>query len=1655
MSIENGNRQLLTHGCPAISEILDEELSPPHYLAAQPVDELSRNFNFFISLYGIKCSNLPFKYVNDSGCFSIINWDDYSFYKKTECAPSGSNPKWANRFQFEWTVGSIKDMQSRYVNFQVYKEDRNQGLLIGSASVDLLTVATGPIRHDLCLASALKDISNCGRIAFEASMSQICQLVINPIEILVHIHEHLEMSEEGYEILSKENVRQRLDTVDDGNMPPLHSNKMPLIVNDSSTSPLTLSPSPMSGDRVDVLGGLPASSSVSEISSEKAARKEMWEALEGDRLQKSVDSLVEGDEQEPLQACWQLSFIPTGVQNPAEFFSTWTEKCYQPYWNTVDHSLLTGRQAESAAIYTVDSGGNATTMPMSDGRPTGSMEAINKEFWGDKHISLASLTPQPSLNNVSRDSESLYDVTNASHRMQPLPLQILDHLDVSGTYQKLAALCRKGRLVRNVLYHDFPTIQLITSIEQLRRNHLHINLYAKQFPHEEPKFYGESWLPFFKIYDADVVDQMDKHFFDSYFQEKIWYDGKCMGHIEGIMVFQNNPIVRQMYAGVHTESGFMRISPPILGAEHKSVKFNFRNQALIPKEVATISSLHKTLLDTLFCISQHNPHEAVLNLGMRALNHGLSVQCRSDGVMSNLQSVCDNLLRLLKVSDTETNRSFIYSSEYALLTGQRILLNLANHILEYIEYVHWQYRATYCSILHHILRRGEIDIGSSLPSVPFDVQKLHLAEIWIVYRFIKYLREQEASGIDLKEGHKLNPVGRKGVTMAGPSLRGGETPQVSDTLVLEYTAGDETASTAFSVIVNPKVENRLITNTTALAAGGMMEPTIKLFGCPSSNTTEGIPSTEEGLGGRGHFRNELVQLKNLAISLSSEARERVILFHKRMKLCRQYFLLLHRMLYYALNKLCSTAVFEGQGKYLAIFLCFGYFRLPVFRDELLTWILPDEEMSISIEEWRGTEYSLDKQTIFQNRYWNSNSELRVVLDWTLFHSNLKGYFGEDALLEGLKTLRDKTPVPLAWKDRIRSRGSIFFCFLEHWSKHVYQAIPRKELLQWHSLPGYKALLKALLLEMKQREVIKYPDSLLNCSGAMLANERLLSVFIKVLFLRTSVYQTSAVFSALNYVDYWLQVLNLRRQLLPPNFDFKFLKKGLDIILSSDICLNVAKGLWFMYKNLPVFQGDMLRVIIIELMLNKCFIRTFLNWSWLVRRCYMWFLLYRICEGTRKILTRLNVSQQLSLDERIILLAYWELTKWLKLLNAPCVFTPSGMVRWIPHLIRNNSPSSEAMNSHMLSLPPAALGIPTHPRGTAPPPPPPLTSTQARSYRRTIRHGKQQVAFTGNSSSRKSQLQTPLRAPLALPKAPEASSLSTGYESPLPAYLSEGGGSEVYTQCTDTESELSNATDFTEGDMAESTGTAFSHVSTGSGGGEGRTNESAFPHAYTPYRESVESFYGSPLGSFVLGAAEEETASRSPLGLYLPMEDTSRGTSLIEASLFTPSSLGNPSLFPIAVHSPGSEETIQKISLPTQSPALSSTAAISPSLGPPSTPEREGLSSTPLHASSSTPLHAPFSGNPSRKESITSSDVFGGRALSHVADIAFRLGVAENVTRGDIPPENIVYVMAALKEFQIEMNAYRVWVNNGAHPLPALQIPASPLDYNVDVPLDTW
>jgi len=54
-------------------------------------------------------------------------------------------------------------------------------------------------------------------------------------------------------------------------------------------------------------------------------------------------------------------------------------------------------------------------------------------------------------------------------------------------------------------------------------------------------------------------------------------------------------------------------------------------------------------------------------------------------------------------------------------------------------------------------------------------------------------------------------------------------------------------------------------------------------------------------------------------------------------------------------------------------------------------------------------------------------------------------------------------------------------------------------ISWKDVPGYRVILKAVLLEMKERDVAYYPEALKDATCALLANEKLLNVLVYIVF----------------------------------------------------------------------------------------------------------------------------------------------------------------------------------------------------------------------------------------------------------------------------------------------------------------------------------------------------------------------------------------------------------------------------------------------------------------------------------------------------------------------------------------------------------------------------
>lgn len=675
----------------------------PHHLQSGQVAGLSSGLSFQVRIYGMKARNLATSRASSSTSL-VVHWgcalgdggeesggsglasppsvekSDQPQEARSASPPgrlefhtkavAGRSPKWLEVFCFRWTAASVEALEGLYAWFAVVEEGRDgTRSVVGSVRRRLLEVATGPVHHDVLLSDASG--ADCGRLIADVRLQQICSLVVNPIEVLVHLHESAPNDEfDGDE------------TQPTAAAPPEQANQQAFAVNKPSPVQRRLTFDGGAarefrlGERERRQAAAAAAAAARRArfarekkrgsqerekqkqtqlrsaadSGEASAGVEVVESVdEALLMQDSLEGLAE-DEPGPLVARWQLSFSATGVDNPNELFSTFTEMVGQPYWNTVDHSLLERRldstppqpllRGPAAATgeggcarrsafeengSAAGSGGVCTCGP----NEAGSAEASFGSGEGEARLRVAvSDEPQKTrsahslLEGELRPTLSGDPWTAASSKPSrclsctygaKAPVECVDR---ESTYRKLAALAGRGRLVKDVLYDDFPTLQLTTTIEELRQHHLRIRLHAKVFPGDAPKLWGECWLPFFKVYDSDVVTEVSRTFYDSYFKEKLWLDGKAVGFIEGVIVFQNTPILRQVYAGVQTERGLCRVFPPVLGQEHRSVCFRFKGTSdAVPESIHQIASIHETMLMFMTSKAQHRTQEAAAAFG--------------------------------------------------------------------------------------------------------------------------------------------------------------------------------------------------------------------------------------------------------------------------------------------------------------------------------------------------------------------------------------------------------------------------------------------------------------------------------------------------------------------------------------------------------------------------------------------------------------------------------------------------------------------------------------------------------------------------------------------------------------------------------------------------------------------------------------------------------------------------------------------------------------------------------------------------------------------------------------------------------------------------------------------------------------------------------
>ncbi len=142
--------------------------------------------------------------------------------------------------------------------------------------------------------------------------------------------------------------------------------------------------------------------------------------------------------------------------------------------------------------------------------------------------------------------------------------------------------------------------------------------------------------------------------------------------------------------------------------------------------------------------------------------------------------------------------------------------------------------------------------------------------------------------------------------------------------------------------------------------------------------------------------------------------------------------------------------------------------------------------------------------------------------------------------------------------------------------------------------------------MQEREVEEYPDALIKATTGMLGNSRLLSMFMKLIFKKTNVYEPSKVIVTCETIVKWFEKVYITKS-FPSNFDFPFFFKGVCIMLTLDHALITSKCLWMIYKIFHILPVEE-RLRLVEF-IDSIFLKLMFHWAWNIRNVFSIFLMY--------------------------------------------------------------------------------------------------------------------------------------------------------------------------------------------------------------------------------------------------------------------------------------------------------------------------------------------------------------------------------------------------------------------------------------------------------------
>jgi Protein of unknown function (DUF1765) len=153
--------------------------------------------------------------------------------------------------------------------------------------------------------------------------------------------------------------------------------------------------------------------------------------------------------------------------------------------------------------------------------------------------------------------------------------------------------------------------------------------------------------------------------------------------------------------------------------------------------------------------------------------------------------------------------------------------------------------------------------------------------------------------------------------------------------------------------------------------------------------------------------------------------------------------------------------------------------------------------------------------------------------------------------------------------------------VRRWAEFIQTTVQTNHLF-WQDIPGYRQIVKSILIELKQRRITEYPDSLVEATLSLIENPELLTVLLTIVFQKTNAYDSATLCTTLSLVTRWLNHIEKLQLPFPSNFDFSFFLKGVTITLDIDHSLSTPRLLHLLYRTLHYFPIEQRSIMVQEL-----------------------------------------------------------------------------------------------------------------------------------------------------------------------------------------------------------------------------------------------------------------------------------------------------------------------------------------------------------------------------------------------------------------------------------------------------------------------------------------